>query len=76
MGSVYLLRWMLMAVLAATLMFTAMACGSAEAPTPPTPVPVDVAAIVQQAMEAQQPGVTAEDVAGAIQSALGPAARQ
>ena len=70
MGSVYLLRWILMAVLAATLMFTAMACGSAEAPTPPTPVPVDVAAIVQQAMEAQQPGVTAEGVAGAIQSAL------
>ena len=51
-------------------MITAVACGSAEQPAPPTPIPVDVAAIVQQAMEAQQPGVTADDMAGAIQSAL------
>ena len=70
MRSVYLLRWILMAVLAATLMFTAMACGSAEAPAPPAPTPVNFAAIVQEAMQAQQPGVTAEGVAGAIQSAL------
>ena len=50
------------------LFAVASACGQAEAP--PTPVPVDVAAIVRQAMEAQQPGVTADDMASAIQSAL------
>ena len=70
MRSVYLLRWILMAVLAATLMFTAMACGSAEAPAPPAPTPVNFAAIVQEAMQAQQPGVTAEDMAAAIQQAM------
>ena len=70
MRSVYLLRWILMAVLAATLMFTAMACGSAEAPAPPAPTPVNFAAIVQEAMQAQQPGVTAEDMAAAIQEAM------
>ena len=59
-----------MAVLAATLMFTAMACGSAEAPAPPAPTPVNFAAIVQEAMQAQQPGVTAEDMAAAIQQAM------
>ena len=70
MRSVYLLRWILMAVLAATLMFTAMACGSAEAPAPPAPTPVNFAAIVQEAMQAQQPGVTAEGMAAAIQQAM------
>ena len=47
------------------LLLTAVACGSAEEPESP-----DVAAIVQQAMAAQQPGVTADDMASAIQSAL------
>ncbi len=70
MRSVHLLRWVLTAVLATTLMFTAMACGSAEAPAPPTPTPVNFAAIVQEAMQAQQPGVTAEDMAAAIQQAM------
>ena len=47
------------------LLLTTVACGSAEQPESP-----DVAAIVQQAMAAQQPGVTADDMASAIQSAL------
>ena len=62
------LRWLVVSLSAAMLFAVASACGQAEAP--PTPVPVDVAAIVQQAMEAQQPGVTADDMASAIQSAL------
>ncbi|MXX52564.1 MAG: hypothetical protein F4Z35_00995 [Dehalococcoidia bacterium] len=62
------LRWLVVTLSAAMLFAVASACGQAEAP--PTPVPVDVAAIVQQAMEAQQPGVTADDMASAIQSAL------
>ena len=70
MRSLSSFRWIIFAVSAVLLMITAVACGSAEQPAPPTPIPVDVAAIVQQAMEAQQPGVTADDMAGAIQSAL------
>ena len=70
MRSLSSFRWIILAVSAVLLMITAVACGSAEQPAPPTPIPVDVAAIVQQAMEAQQPGVTADDMAGAIQSAL------
>ena len=70
MRSLSSFRWIIFAVSAVLLMITAVACGSTEQPAPPTPIPVDVAAIVQQAMEAQQPGVTADDMAGAIQSAL------
>ena len=44
-------------------------------PTPlsdahPTPTPVNTSAIISQVMSAQQPGVTTEDVAQAVQSAL------
>lgn len=46
------------------------ACSSAEPEAPPTPTPVDVSGIIQQVMAAQQPGVTTEDVAMAIQNAL------
>ena len=63
-------RWALLAASAAVLLIAAAACGSTEQPVLPTPTPVNVAAIVQQAMEAQQPGMTADDMAGAIQSAL------
>ncbi len=35
-----------------------------------TPTPVDVSAVVSQVMQAQRPGVTTEDVAQAVQSAL------
>ena len=69
MRSVYILRWVLMAVLAATLTFAVMACGSAEEPAP-APTTEDMAAAIQQAMAAQQPGVTAEDMAAAIQQAM------
>ena len=61
---------MLLAVSVAALTISAAACGSTEEPAPPIPTPVDVAAIMQQVMAAQQPGVTADDMAGAIQSAL------
>ena len=70
MRSIYLLRWVLMAVLAATLTFTAMACGSAEEAQPAGATAAEMAAIVQEAMAAQQPGVTSEDMASAIQSAM------
>ena len=70
MRSLSSFRSIIFAVSAVLLMTTAAACGSTEEPAPPTPTPVNVAAIVQQAMEAQQPGVTADDMAGAIQSAL------
>ena len=70
MRSIYLLRWVLMAVLAATLTFTAMACGSAEEAQPAGATAEEMAAIVQEAMAAQQPGVTSEDMAAAIQSAM------
>ena len=46
------------------------ACAAEEPEAPPTPTPVDVSAIINQVMEAQQPGVTPDDVAMAIQSAL------
>jgi len=48
------------------LAVTAVACGSDE----PAAVPVDVAAIVQQALAAQQPGITSADVASEITKAL------
>ena len=46
------------------------ACAAEEPEAPPTPTPVDVSGIIQQVMAAQQPGVTTEDVAMAIQTAL------
>ncbi|MXY22340.1 MAG: hypothetical protein F4Y49_13525 [Dehalococcoidia bacterium] len=72
MRSVHLLRWVLMAVLAATLTFAAVACGSAEEaqPQPAGATAEEMAAIVQEAMAAQQPGVTSEEMAAAIQSAM------
>ena len=48
------------------LAVTAVACGSDE----PAAVPVDVAAIVQQTLAAQQPGITSAEVAKAIETAL------
>ena len=48
------------------LAVTAVACGSDE----PAAVPVDVAAIVQQTLAAQQPGITSADVASEITKAL------
>ncbi len=49
----------------------AMACAGTE-DTPPTPTPINVSAIIQEAMQAQpQPqSMTAEDVAKAVQSAM------
>ena len=52
------------------LALAAVACSSAEEEAPPTPTPVDVSAIINQVMEAQQPGVTTDDVTSAIQAAL------
>ncbi|MBE13061.1 MAG: hypothetical protein CL744_05655, partial [Chloroflexi bacterium] len=48
------------------LAVTAVACGSDE----PAAAPVDVAAIVQQTLAAQQPGITSADVASEIAKAL------
>ena len=55
---------------AVLLLMFAVACSSGEQAAPPTPTPINVAAIVQQALEGQSPGVTAGDVASAIQGAL------
>ena len=48
----------------------AAGCSSSEAPAPPTPTPVNFAELIQQTVDAQPQGVTAEDVASAIQSAM------
>jgi ABC-type transport system substrate-binding protein len=62
----------LLVVPAVLLLMGVMACGGEEpAPTPvPTPTPVNISAIVEQALAGQPQGVTAEDMARAIQSAL------
>ena len=70
MRSVHLLRWVLMAALAAALMVAVVACGSAEPAQPAGATAEEMAAIVQEAMAAQQPGVTSEEMAAAIQSAM------
>ena len=54
----------------AALALAAVACSSAEEEAPPAPTAVNISALIDQVMEAQQPGVTADDVAMAIQSAL------
>ena len=61
-----------LAILATLAAFAlaAVACSSAEPEAPPTATPVDVSGIISQVMEAQQPGVTTEDVTAAIQAAL------
>ena len=53
---------------AVLLLMGVMACGGEE--PAPIPTPVNISAIVQQALESQPQGVTADDMANAIQSAL------
>ena len=49
----------------------AMACSSSpEAAPAPVPTPVDFDALIQRTLDAQQPGVTADDMAMAIQQAM------
>ena len=57
-------------VLSAALLLLALACAAEEEPAPPTPTPIDVEGIVGRALAGVQPGVTSEEVAGAIQQAL------
>ena len=52
------------------LLLTAVACGSDTPAAQPVPTPIDVAAIVQQAVSAQPSGATPQDVADAISKAL------
>ena len=54
----------------AALALAAVACSSAEEEAPPAPTPVNISALIDEVMEAQQPGVTTDDMAMAIQSAL------
>ena len=61
---------MLLIAASALIGLALAACAAEEPEAPPTPTPVDVSGIIQQVMAAQQPGVTSEDVAMAIQSAL------
>ena len=58
--------WLLVIPVALVLVL-AMACGSDEAPTP---TPIDVSGIVREALAAQPAGITAADMAQAIQSEL------
>ena len=43
------------------LLLTAVACGGDDATPQPTPTPIDVAGIVQQAISAQPAGVTSAE---------------
>ncbi len=66
--------WLIPGVVAAFLLVVAAACGTDD-PTPqPTPTPVDVSGVVQQAitnaLAAVPAGVSADDVAKAVQAAL------
>ena len=60
----------LMAVALLMLSALAAACSSAESPAPPTPTPINVAEIIQQTMQAQPQGMTAQDVAAEVQKAV------
>ena len=59
-------------VMAALLALSAMAigCAGSEAPAPPTATPVNFAALIEQTMAAQPKGVTADEVAAAIQQSM------
>jgi ABC-type transport system substrate-binding protein len=63
-------RYLLLIVASILVALAVAACASDEPEAPPAPTPVDVSAIVQQAMAAQQPGMTTADVTAAIQGAL------
>ena len=62
----------LLATSAVLLLMFAVACAAEEEPAPPTPTPIDVEGIVSRAVAGVQvqPGVTSDEVAGAIQQAL------
>ena len=67
--------WLLLSGVLAALLLLAVACGGDDAeesaPVEPAPAaPIDVAAIVQQALAAQPQGASSADVAAAVQSAL------
>ena len=60
-------------ITAAVLSTLAVACTSDEpaaAPLPPSPTPINIAAILEQALQAQPTGASADEVASAVQSAL------
>jgi len=63
----YLKPTWLLAIPMALVMVLSLACGSDESPAP---TPIDVAAIVQQAIGAQPAGISQDQVAAAIASAL------
>ena len=63
-------RYLLLIAASALIGLAVAACAAEEPAAPPTPTPIDVSGIIQQVMESQQPGVTTEDVAMAIQTAL------
>ena len=65
-------RLLVMAVALMVLSALAAACAAEEAPAPPTPTPINVAEMMQQAMQAmpQQEGVSAQDMAAAVQQAM------
>ena len=60
----------LMAVALLMLSALAAACSSSEPAAAPTPTPINVAEIIQQTMQAQPQGMTAQDVAAEVQKAV------
>ena len=62
-------KFVLMLVLSAALSALAMACATAQE-IPPTPTPINVAEVIQQAVQAQSQGMTPADVAAAVQQAM------
>ena len=60
------------ALLTTIVLIAAMACGGTqETPqVPPTATPINVSAIIQEALQAQPQGMTPEQVSQAVQSAL------
>ena len=63
-------KFLLVVPAALLMMLFALACASDEPEVPPTPTPIDVEGIVNRALAGVEPGVSAEEVSGAIQSAL------
>ncbi len=54
----------------AALLALAAACSGEQAEVPPTPTPINVSAIIQEAMQAQPQGATADEIAAAVQAQM------
>ncbi len=63
--------FLMSALLTTIMLIAAVACGTEETPQiPPTPTPINISAVIQEAIQAQPQGMTPEQVSQAVQSAL------